>query len=44
MVKDDGVGIKKEDQNLDRNLDELEEGTKARNRAFQRRLVSSQIY
>jgi hypothetical protein len=35
--------IKKEDQNLDRNLDELEEGTKARNRAFQRRLVSFQF-
>jgi hypothetical protein len=30
--------IETEDQNLDRNLGELEEGTKARNRAYQKRL------
>lgn len=31
--------IEEEDKNLNRNLGELEEGTRARNREFQRRLV-----
>lgn len=32
--------MKLQDQNLNRNLGDLQEGTKARNRVFQKRIVS----